>query len=99
MALTSSDRELCTKLSFTVLAVAGGVAGERANERVVAVGTLSHEGGAAVVSHTDEQVALRFIALRERHVIGLHESLQQISAGQVHVLFTELMEVNLQFLI
>lgn len=52
-----------------------------------------------MVVHADEQVSLRFVALRERHVIGLHESHQQVCAGQVHVLFTELMEVNLQFLI
>ena len=67
------------------LAVAGGAAGERAAERVVAVGTLCHKGGTTVVGHADEQVALRFVALRERHVAGHGERVQQVAAGQVAV--------------
>ena len=67
------------------LAVAGGAAGERATERVVGVRALRYKGVAAKVSHPDEQVALCFVALRERHVAGHGERLQQITAGQVGV--------------
>ena len=67
------------------LAVAGGVAGERPVERVVAVAALRHERGTAVVSHADDQVALRFVALRKCHVARHGECLQQVTAGQVAV--------------
>ena len=67
------------------LAVAGGAAGERATERVVGVRALRYKGVAAKVSHPDEQVALCFVALRERHVAGHGERLQQITAGQITV--------------
>ncbi len=77
----------------------GSATSHRATERIVSIGTRNYGGIASLIKLANEQVALLFIALRERHVIGLHESLQQVSAGQVHVLFTELMEVNLQFLI
>ena len=66
-------------------AVAGGAAGERATERVVAVAALHHFRIAAAVGHADEQVALRFVALRERHVAGHGERVQQVGAGQVAV--------------
>lgn len=81
------------------LIIAGGAARERATERIVGVGTLHQTGAAAFVMHAGEQVALRLVFLRKRHVAGHSKRLQQVSAGQVHVLFTELMEVNLQFLI
>jgi|GEM_PF-6427837 len=67
------------------LPVAGGAASERASVGVVGIGTLGHEGGAAMVGHADEQVALRFVALRKRHVAGHGECLQQVAAGQVAV--------------
>ena len=67
------------------LAVAGGAAGKRAIERVVGVRALRYKGVAAKVSHPDEQVALCFVALRERHVAGHGERLQQITAGQITV--------------
>lgn len=81
------------------LAVACSIAGGWASADVVGVGALRHEGGTTVVGHAGEQVASRFVGLRERHVAGHGKRLQQVSAGQVHVLFTELMEVNHQFLI
>ncbi len=67
------------------LAVSGGAASERAAECVVGIGTLGHEGGAAMVGHADEQVALRFVALCERHVAGHGERVQQVAAGQITV--------------
>lgn len=62
------------------LAVAGGAAGKRVTERIVAVGTLRYKSSTAAIYHASEQIALRFIALRERHVIGHHKSLQQVRA-------------------
>ena len=67
------------------LIIAGGAAGERAAERVVSVGALHQTGAAALVVHAGEQVALRFVALRERHVAGHGERVQQVGAGQVAV--------------
>ena len=67
------------------LPIAGGAAGERATERVVAVGSLCYEGIAAMIIHTDEQVALRFVALGQRHVTGHIQSLQQVAARQIAV--------------
>ena len=65
------------------------VAGSRATEFIVAVFTLHHEGTATAVSHTDEQVTLSLVGLRERHTIGLAERLQQICAG--YILKTEVL--------
>ena len=59
--------------------------GGAASVGVVGVGTLCHECGAASVGHTGEQVALRFVALRERHVAGHGERVQQVAAGLVGV--------------
>ena len=67
------------------MAGAGGAAGERAAKGIVAVAALGHERVAAMVGHADDQVALRFIALRERHVAGQGERLQQVAARQVTV--------------
>ena len=70
----SIDRGACQLVTRIVhetviycLTIAGGAAGERAPERVVGVAALSHEGGAAVVSHTDEQISLNFTAFPNRH--------------------------------
>ena len=51
------------------LIIAGGAAGERAAERVVSVGALHQTGAAALVVHAGEQVALRLVALCERHTV------------------------------
>ena len=59
--------------------------GGAASEGVVGVGTLCHECGAASVGHTGEQVPLCLVALRERHVAGQGERLQQVAAWQVGV--------------
>ena len=67
------------------LIIAGGAAGERATERIVGVGTLHQTGAAAFVMHAGEQVSLRLVFLRERHVAGQYELLEQVTAGQVLV--------------
>ena len=66
------------------LAVAGGAAAERATERIIGVGTLCHEGTAAVVGHAGKQVALRLIALRQAHTIRLseHHTIHRVAAGE-----------------
>ena len=69
--------------------LAGGIAGSRATEFIIAVLTLHHEGTTTAVSHADEQVTLRLVGLRERHAVGLAESLQQICAG--HILKTKVL--------
>ena len=66
-------------------ALAGGVAGGRTTERVVTVLAIGYQGGAAMVRHAGEQVALVLIAERERHVIGFGERLEQVCAGQIGV--------------
>ena len=63
----------------------GSATSHRTTERIVSVGTRSYGGIAALIKLTDKQVALLFVALRERHVIGLHESLQQVRAGQIGI--------------
>ena len=63
------------------LTTAGGAAGKRAPKCVVAVAALGDGGVAAFVAHPREQVALRFIALRQRHVVRHGERLQEIAAG------------------
>ena len=63
------------------LTVAGGAAGERATQRVVAVAAFGYGGVAAFVAHPSEQVALRLVALRQRHVVRHGERLQQVAAG------------------
>ena len=50
-------------------ALSGGAAGERSPERVMAVGAFSHKGSATVIGHAGEQVALRLVALCERHTV------------------------------
>ena len=77
----------------------GSATSHRTTERIVSVGTRSYGGIAALIKLTDKQVALLFVTLSKRHVVRHGKRLQQVAAGQVHVLFTELMEVNLQFLI
>ena len=67
------------------LIIAGGAAGERTPDRIVSVGALHQTGAAALVVHAGEQVALRLVFLRERHVAGQRELLQQVTAGQVLV--------------
>ncbi len=59
----------------------GRIAGGRATEGVIAVLTLHHEGTTTAVCHTNEQVTLCFVGLRQRHAVGLAERLQQICAG------------------
>ena len=49
---------------------AGGIAGGGAVEGVVHILTLRHEGGASVVGHSGEQVAVFLVALRQRHAVG-----------------------------
>ena len=51
-------------------AFAGGIAGGGAAEGVVDILTLRHEGGATVVGHAREQVAVFLVALRQRHAVG-----------------------------
>ena len=63
--------------------LAGGVAGSRATEFIIAVLTLHHEGTTTAVCHADEQVTLRLVGLRERHAVGLAEGLQQVGAGHI----------------
>ena len=55
---------------------AGGIAGGGAAEGVVHILTLRHEGGASVVGHFGEQVAVFLVALRQRHAVGLGELVQ-----------------------
>ena len=57
-------------------ALARGVAGGGAPERVVAVLALCHESGAAMIRHACEQVALNLVALRQLHTIGLSERIK-----------------------
>ena len=38
-----------------------------------------------MVSHANDQVSLRFIALREHHVVGLSQLVQQVAARQILV--------------
>ena len=63
--------------------LAGGVAGSRATEFIIAVLTLYHKRATTAVSHADEQVTLRLVGLRERHAVGLAEGLQQIRTRKV----------------
>lgn len=49
------------------LTVAGGAAGDRATERVVAVGTLRHKSSTSVIGHAGEQISLNFTAFPNRH--------------------------------
>ena len=72
--------------------LAGGVAGSRATEFIIAVLTLHHKGTTTAVCHADEQVTLRLVGLRERHAVGLAEGLQQIRAG--HILKTEVLDCS-----
>ena len=64
------------------LPVAGGAAGERAAECIVGVAALGHGGAAALVEHAGEQVTLRLVALRERHVAGQREHVVGFSCLQ-----------------
>ena len=64
-------------------ALAGGIAGGRTTERVVAVLTVSYQRCAAMVRHAGEQISLYFVALRQGHVVRHGELLQQMRAGEV----------------
>ena len=44
---------------------------------------LSHQGRAAMVSLACQQVAVGLIGLREHHVVGHGELVQQVGAGQI----------------
>ena len=66
-------------------ALAGGAAVGRASEGVIAVAALDDEGAAAVVLHVGEQVAVLFIALREREPVRVRQGVQQVRAAQVAV--------------
>ena len=68
------------------------ITGSRATEFIIAVFTLPHEGATTATSHTDEQVTLRLVGLREHHTIGLGERLQQISTRQVGI--TEVLDCS-----
>ena len=66
-------------------ALPGGAAVGRASEGVIAVAALDDEGAAAVVLHAGEQVAVLFIALREREPVRLRQGVQEVRAAQVAV--------------
>ena len=66
-------------------ALPGGAAVGRASEGIIAVAALDDEGAAAVVLHAGEQVAVLFIALREREPVRVRQGVQQVRAAQVAV--------------
>ena len=70
-------------------ALAGGVAGGRTTEGVIAVLAVGYQSGAAMVCCAREQVALNLVALREVHIIRHRELFQQVCA--CHVLIAELL--------
>ena len=63
--------------------LSGGITGGRSPEGVVTVLALRHQSRAAMVSHAGEQVTIRLVGLRQRHVIRLGELVQQVGAGQI----------------
>lgn len=70
----SIDRGACQLVTRIVhetviyrLTIAGGAAGERATECVVAVGTLRHKSSTSVIGHAGEQISLNFTAFPNRH--------------------------------
>ena len=67
------------------LPVTSGIAGGGATEDVVGIGALSHKGAAAMVGHAGEQVAGGLVGLRERHVAGHGELVQQRAAAEVFI--------------
>jgi len=70
-------------------ALARGVADSRAAEGVIAVLTVGYQSGATMVRHAGEQIALYFVALRQRHIVRHRELLQQMRA--CHVFIAELL--------
>jgi len=54
------------------------IAGGRASEDIVCVLKLRYKGAATMVSHAGEQVTIRLVGLRKRHIIRLGELVQQI---------------------
>ncbi len=66
-------------------ALAGGVAGGRTTEGVIAVLAVGYQSGAAMVGYSGEQIALDFVALCQRHIVRHGKLLKQMRACQILV--------------